>query len=71
MDLSKAFNTINHEFFLVKLYAYCFSKDAIKTIPKIWERINQKLLGVFVENDLSFDKFVITLYKTINLFKNS
>lgn len=32
MDLSKAFNTVNHELLFVKLYAYCFSKDAIKTI---------------------------------------
>ena len=32
MDLSKAFNAINHELLITKLYAYGISKDALKLI---------------------------------------
>ena len=32
MDLSKAFDNINHELLIVKLYANGFSKDALKLI---------------------------------------
>ena len=30
---------------------------------QIWESREQKLLGVVTENDLNFDKFIITLWK--------
>ena len=42
MDLSKAFDTINHELLIAKLYAYGFSKDAVKLIHSYlsdrWQR---------------------------------
>ena len=42
MDLSKAFDIINHELLIVKLYAYGFSKDALKLIHSYlsdrWQR---------------------------------
>ena len=42
MDLSKAFDTINHELLIAKLYAYGFSKDSLKIISSYmsdrWQR---------------------------------
>ena len=42
MDLSKAFDTVNHELFIAKLYVYGFSKDALKLIHSYlsdrWQR---------------------------------
>ena len=32
MDLSKAFDTINYQLLIAKLYAYCFSKNALELI---------------------------------------
>ena len=42
MDLSKAFDTINHELLITKLYAYGFSKESLKIISSYmtdrWQR---------------------------------
>ena len=32
MDLSKPFDTINHELFIAKLHAYGFIKDSLKIL---------------------------------------
>ena len=43
MDLSKAFDCMNHELLLAKLYAYGFSKNSIKVINSYlknrWQRV--------------------------------
>ena len=41
MDLSKAFDTINHELSIAKLHAYGFSKDALKLILVISLKIDK------------------------------
>ena len=53
MDWSKAFDTIIHELLIAKLYAYGFSKDALKLINSYmsdrWQRtkmINLLALGL-------------------------
>ena len=40
MDLSKAFDTINHELLIAKLHAYGFDKDALKII---WSYLTNRL----------------------------
>ena len=42
MDLSKAFNTINHDLLFAELYVYGFSKESLKLIKSYltnrWQR---------------------------------
>ena len=42
MDLSKAFDTLNHDLLIAKLYAYGFGKNALKLIQSYlsdrWQR---------------------------------
>ena len=46
VDLSKVFDTINHELLIAKLYVYGLSKDAFKLIfsymPDRWQRFKIK-----------------------------
>ena len=47
MDLSKAFDTINHDFLTAKLHAYGFSKESLKLIKSYlsnrWQRTKVNL----------------------------
>ena len=49
MDLSKAFDTLNHELLIAKLHAYGFEKSALKLIKSYlsnrwqWTRINNSI----------------------------
>ena len=56
MDLSKAFNTINHKLLLAKLKAYGFSKDAMTLMRSYLENCNQK---VVINNSASITQTVI------------
>ena len=59
MDLSKAFDTINHELLIAKLHAYGFDKNALKLIFSYisdrWQRtkINLSLNCKEYHRDLS------------------
>ena len=56
MDLSKAFDTINHDLLLAKLKAYGFSKDVMTLVRSYLENCNQK---VVINNSTSTTQTVI------------
>ena len=71
MDLSKAFDTLNHDLLIAKLYAYGFGKNALKLIQSYlsdrWQRtkINTSYSTWSVLGPLLFNLYINDLFYII------
>lgn len=65
MDLSKAFDTINHDLLIAKLYAHGFNKGSLKVLHSFlsnrWYRTNIKISCVQIRKYSSNHSLIIAL----------
>ena len=65
MDLSEAFDTINHEFLVAKPNAYAFSKEKIRLIFSYINKV--KLSGITTYDELIFDSHISNIYSKVDI----
>ena len=66
MDLSKAFDTLNHDLLPAKLHAYGFNRDSVKVIHSYLSNRLQKLIKVLVCGIKLFLKYQKVLFLVLS-----
>ena len=64
MDLSKAFETTNHQLLLAKLHAYDFSKQALAIIYSHLSSRKERIVLKDQSLDLCFSMFTLMIYSS-------